>query len=164
MGCCVEVGLQRRDFVQPPGISLGLNCCDLGALTTSQKTPSRCPLIGHLDVSHSMEIKDRAGPGKWTTQALRGGLYRSGSHPAESTVRGNLTPGLLETWLCCTLTKDRWPHEWPFPHYLPSPNCQPFTPIMLPLSVRNTKCYALDATRTKQTPEISFCSLVLKIY
>jgi len=63
-GCCVEVRLQRHGFVQPPGIEQGLNHCDLCALRTSQKTPSPGPLIGHLDVSHSTEIKDRAGPGK----------------------------------------------------------------------------------------------------
>ena len=78
VGCCVEVRLQRHGFVQPPGSEKGLNLRDLCALRTSQKTPSCCPLIGHLDVSYSTEIKDRAGPGKWTTHALRGGLYRSG--------------------------------------------------------------------------------------
>lgn len=108
--------------------------CDLCALTTSQKTPSRCPLIGHLDVTHSTKIKGRVDPAKWTTHTLRGGLHRSGSPPEESTAWGLLAWGLLETCLWCIWTKDWWTHKWPALGHLRRPNCQPFTTITPPLS------------------------------
>lgn len=103
--------------------------CDLCALTISQKTPSQCPLIGHLDVTHSKKIKDRVDPAKWTTHTLRGGLHRSGSPPAESTAWGLLTQGLLETHLWYTWTKNWQTHIRPVPGHLQGLNCHAFTTI-----------------------------------